>query len=178
MTWVGRLAGTTCEQLGSLIDLGPTILEMTGCGEMSRAQGRSLVPLLKNLRIYDKIKPTRLDPMYKAFYDGFSMVVPADAEEYRDMLIKKFPHEEEGIDGFYAAIGHLLTVMDAHSLITNGEYVSGVWKIISNPRAMVTVISCANLTMGEFLDKFFTDKALLSVMASYTGMLGDGPENS
>jgi all-trans-retinol 13,14-reductase len=140
-------------------------------------QKGSLVPLLKNLRIYDKIKPTRLDPMYKAFYDGFSMVVPADAEEYRDMLIKKFPHEEEGIDGFYGAIGHLLTVMDAHSLITNGEYISGIWKIISNPRAMVTVISCANLTMGEFLDKFFTDKALLCVMASYTGMLGDGPEN-
>jgi all-trans-retinol 13,14-reductase len=137
----------------------------------------SLVPLLKDLRIYDKIKPTRLDPMYKAYYDGFSMVVPADAEAYRDMLIERFPHEEEGIDGFYTAIGHLLTVMDANSLITSGEYISGIWKIVSNPRAMFTVISCTNLTMGEFLDKFFADKALLSVMASYTGMLGDGPEN-
>jgi len=136
-----------------------------------------MVPLLKDLKIYDKIKPARLDPMYKAYYDGFSMVVPADAEAYRDMLIEKFPHEKEGIDGFYTAIDHMLIVMDANSLITRGEYLSGIWKIISNPRAMVTVFSCANLTMGGFLDKFFSDKALHSVMASYTGMLGDGPEN-
>ena len=42
-----------------------------------------LIPLLKDLGIHDKIKPVRLDPMYKAFFPDFSMVVPADAEEYR-----------------------------------------------------------------------------------------------
>lgn len=137
----------------------------------------SLIPLLKDLGIYDKLRPTRLDPMYKAFFPDFSMVVPADAEEYRNILINRFPHEKEGIDGFYAEIGHLLTVMDASTLMMNGEYLAGLWKMISNPRAMVTVFSCVNLTMGEFLARFFTDKALLTVMASYTGMLGDGPEN-
>jgi arylsulfatase A-like enzyme len=41
------LAGTTCDRLVSLLDLGPTIMEMTGCGELSRAQGKSLVRLLR-----------------------------------------------------------------------------------------------------------------------------------
>jgi len=136
-----------------------------------------LIPLLKDLGIHDKIKPVRLDPMYKAFFPDFSMVVPADAEEYRKILIKRFPHEKDGIDRFYAEIGHLLTVIDANALVTNGEYLSGIWKMISNPRAMVTVISCVNSTMAGFLDRFFTDEALRTVMAAYTGMLGDGPDN-
>ncbi len=137
----------------------------------------SLIPLFKKLGINDKIKPIRLDPMYKVFLSDFSLVVPADAEKYKEILIERFPKEKEGINSFYAAIRQLLSIMEANSLITNGEYLSGLWKIVTNPRALVTVFSCMKLTMGEFLDKFFTDKALLNVMASYTGMLGDGPEN-
>ena len=46
--WPGvGLSGETCDELASLLDLAPTILEMTGCGDLSGAQGRSLAPLLK-----------------------------------------------------------------------------------------------------------------------------------
>ena len=46
--WPGAgLVGATCDRLVSLIDLAPTITEMTGCGELYRAEGRSLVPLLR-----------------------------------------------------------------------------------------------------------------------------------
>jgi len=41
------VAGATCDRLVSLLDLGPTLTEMAGCGEPARAQGRSLVPLLQ-----------------------------------------------------------------------------------------------------------------------------------
>jgi arylsulfatase A-like enzyme len=46
--WPGSgSAGATCERLVSLLDLGPTITELSGCDELERAQGRSLVPLLQ-----------------------------------------------------------------------------------------------------------------------------------
>jgi len=46
--WPGEgAAGVTCDRLVSLLDLGPTILETVGCGELPGAHGRSLVPLLK-----------------------------------------------------------------------------------------------------------------------------------
>jgi len=41
------LVGETCDRLVSLLDLAPTILEVTGCDELPNCQGRSLVPLLR-----------------------------------------------------------------------------------------------------------------------------------
>ena len=45
--WPGRgQAGNICAKLTNTVDLAPTILEMTGCGDLPQAQGRSLAPLL------------------------------------------------------------------------------------------------------------------------------------
>jgi len=52
--WPGvGVGGETCDQLVSTLDLAPTILDMTGCGELSGCQGRSLAPLLKGQKPHD-----------------------------------------------------------------------------------------------------------------------------
>jgi len=46
--WPGQgQAGATCDKLLNTVDLAPTILDMTDCGELPQAQGRSLAPLLR-----------------------------------------------------------------------------------------------------------------------------------
>ncbi len=136
----------------------------------------SWVPMFKDLGIHDKLKPVRMDPMYKAFLPGLSMIVPADALEYKKLLLENFPHEREGIEDFFDAFDRIHSVMYAGSLFIQGEYLAGLWEIVTNPRALGTIASCMNLTMTEVLDDYFKDKALLTVMTAYTCMLGDGPD--
>jgi len=52
--WPGEgAAGATRDDLVSIIDLAPTILEMTDGGDFSAAEGRSLVPLLRGEELDD-----------------------------------------------------------------------------------------------------------------------------
>ncbi len=135
------------------------------------------VQVFKDIGIYNKVKPIRMDPMYKVTYPSLSMTVPADAEEYKKLLIEKFPHEKEGIEDFYATMGRIFDAMSAGIELQRGNYATGLWGFMTSPRAIGTLMWYLNSTMADFINDFFTDKLLISAMTALTGMLGDGPDN-
>ncbi len=135
------------------------------------------IKVFKDAGIYDKLKPIKMDPMYKVIYPGLTMTVPADCQEYKKILLKRFPHEKEGIENFYAALLRIEKAMNAGMLMSDGEFLAGLWKIIKNPRAMGTLMYYGNATMGDLIKDFFTDKLLISAITALTGSLGDGPDS-
>ncbi len=135
------------------------------------------VQTLKDLDIYRRVKVIRMDPMYKVIYPGLEIVVPADADAYKKILIEKFPKEKEGIENFFATMDRISEAMSAGILLSHGEYGAGLWKMISHPRNLGTMMYYFNSTMAELLNEFFKDKLLIAAMTALTGMLGDGPDN-
>ncbi len=133
-------------------------------------------PMLKELGVYDKLKPVKLDPMYKAYFPGFEMTVPADAQEYKKMLLERFPHEKQGIEDYWSAIGSIHEIIAGGNQIMQGNYLSGLWQVMTSPVGLYEIASCMGITMSDFLNRFFKDKALLTVMTCYTCMLGNGPD--
>jgi prolycopene isomerase len=135
------------------------------------------VQVFKDLDIYQRVKPIKMDPMYKVIYPSLTLVVPADPDAYIKLLIEKFPAEKKGIEDFYATMGRIFDAMNAGLLINRGEYAAGMWAMMKNPRVMGTLMYYLNSTMAEFLNEFFKDKLLIAAMTALTGMLGDGPDN-
>ncbi len=135
------------------------------------------VQVFKDIGISDKVKPIKMDPMYKVTYPSLELTVPADPEEYRKLLIEKFPHEKEGIDDFYATLDRIFNAMNAGVELQRGNYGSGLWGFMTNPRAIGTLLWYLNSTMAEFISDFFEDKLLIGAMTALTGMLGNGPDN-
>lgn len=134
------------------------------------------MPMLRDLGVYEKLKPVRMDPMYKAYFPGFDITVPADAQEYKKILIEKFPHEKQGIEDFYSTIGSMHHVITGGNKILQGNYMAGLWQVLTSPRGLMAMMSAMGTTMAEFLDDYFKDKSLLTVMTAYTCMLGNGPD--
>ncbi len=139
-------------------------------------KGRN-VQLLKDLGIYKKIKPIKMDPMYKVIYPSLTMTVPADCEVYKKMLIDKFPHEREGIEDFYATLQRIDDAMSAAMLLGDGEFLAGLWKLIKSPRIMGTLMWYINANMTDFVNDFFTDKLLIGAISTLTASLGDSLDN-
>ncbi len=135
------------------------------------------VQVFKDLGIYEDVKPIKMDPMYKVVYPSLTITVPADYLEYKKLLIENFPHEKEGIEKFYAAQDRIFGAMSSGMKITQDDVLGGIWDMITNPGNMWTMMSYTNSTMADYLNDFFKDKLLLSVMSALTGMLGDGPDN-
>ena len=135
------------------------------------------VQVFKDLDIYQRVKPIKMDPMYKVIYPSLTLVVPADPDAYIKLLIEKFPNEKKGIEDFYATMGRIFGAMNAGLLLNRGQYAAGMLEMMKNPRMMGTMMWYLNSTMADFLNEFFKDKLLIAAMTALTGMLGDGPEN-
>ncbi len=139
--------------------------------------GRMNVDLLKDLGIYDKVKPVKADPMCKVFFPGLSMVFPADPLEFKKLLIEKFPEEKEGIEDFYEVTDEIDRFMDASLKVIRGDYSSGIRDIVTQPGAFFTFAKYINATADEFIKDYFRGKEALAIMTSLTGMLGDRLDN-
>ena len=89
--------------------------------------GRTVERFFKEIDIYDKLKPVKADPMYKAcFPDNFDIVIPADVNEYKKVLAEKFPDQAESIEKFFDITLDIDYATDAFTYLFNGEYLEGL----------------------------------------------------
>ena len=139
--------------------------------------GRMNIELFKNLGIYDKVKPVRADPIGKIFFPGSSVIVPADPEKYRQLLIERFPKDKESIDNFYEATRKMDEVVNASLYFMKGEYITGIWECLKHITAFGPFFRHRNSTTNEFLRDYIKNEELLGFIATLTGMLGDSLDN-
>ncbi len=139
--------------------------------------GRMSVELLKSLGIYDKVKPIRQSPIAKVFFPGETVIIPADPEEYRELLYKRFPKDKESIDNFFDATKKMDVVVDIGMYFMRGEYLTGIWESLKHIAAFGTFFKHMNSTTAEFLEDYIKNRELIGFMATMTGMLGDSLDN-
>ncbi len=133
--------------------------------------------LFNKLGIFDKIKPVRLDPMYRSIYEDLTIDVPADPEAYKTLLQEKFPHEARGIDDLLVTLDRIYVAMDAGMQVTQGETMSGLWGIVKHPVAAYTLLKHWDATAEELMTDFVQDEQLVAVFTQLAGFLGDGPRD-
>jgi len=120
-----------------------------GCGKWS-VVGRCLKELDIN------IKFLQLDPMDSVNFPSFSVDIPAEIDDYVDLLKKRFPSESENLSLFFK------------------EFIRLYRATFSTERHKM-LIKYQDLTYKEMLDSFFTDEQLKMVLSAQWGYIGSAP---
>lgn len=127
----------------------------------------------KKLGIMDKLKPIRLDPMYKIVNPDFSMIVPADVDEYVNQLKEMFPEDAQAIQELFDFLKETDVVFQelSEAQAAGGE----VWDeyFAENMGEVLKLFGYMNISLSEFLEDYFENERLHLVftqMASYIGV--------
>ena len=124
------------------------------------------------LGIWDKLKPVRLDPMYKVVTQDLEMTIPSDPEQFKAQLKELVPEEADGIDLLFEDIYELeakyqeLAAAQGAGGETWAEYAA------SHAGDMMELFNYMSITLSDMLDDYITDprlKMLMSQLASYAG---------
>jgi len=132
--------------------------------------------LFKKLNIWDKVKPIRLDPMYRSYFDDFTLDVPADADAYLKLLKEKFPHESDNLDKFDKTLSDIDVCLLSGLHYMNGEPGKALWAFISNFWKYRIFYKYLDSTLEDVMNDHFTDEKLKAVIMQLTGFLGAGPK--
>ena len=120
-----------------------------GCGKWS-VVGRCL----KELDI--SIDFLQLDPMDSIHFPSFSIDVPAEIDDYIDLLKERFPSEKEQLSLFFK------------------EFIR-LYRATFSTEEHKLLIKYQNLTYKEMLDNFFTDEQLKMTLSAQWGYIGSPP---
>ena len=128
--------------------------------------------VFKELGILDKIKPIRLDPMYRAYYPDFTLEVPADLDEYIKLLKQTFPHESDNIDKFLVTLSKIEKSFKAMFPFMLGDYGKGILGVATNFWRFPAFFKYMDASIQDLMDDHFEDQKLQAVICQLTGFLG------
>src|SRR5262249_59473866 len=102
----------------------------------------------------------RLDPMDTLVFPSWSLPVPTRLDVFAASLAQRFPHEQRGIDAFFAEIVRLYRAL------------------LDERRESPTLIRYQDLTFAAMLDRFFDDPRLKLDCPDSGGTWGRLPRSS
>ena len=132
--------------------------------------------ILTELGIINRVKPIKLDPMYRAIFPDMVIDIPADAKAYEELLKKKFPDEAEGIERLFQNMRSIDTAMGALTNLLGGERAKAVKIIFTKPWVFYPVVKYWNKTLSQMLADFIDDQRLLAVFTALSGFAGNEPD--
>lgn len=138
---------TSFKRKGFIFDAA--VHHIGGCGKWS-VVGRCLKELDVN------IKFLQLNPMDSINFPSFSVDIPAEIDDYVDLLKKRFPSESEKLSLFFK------------------EFIRLYRATFSTERHKM-LIKYQDLTYKEMLDSFFTDEQLKMILSAQWGYIGSPP---
>jgi prolycopene isomerase len=131
---------------------------------------------LETVGIMDKIKPVRLDPMYRTVYPKHDLIIPADADEYCELMKKTFPHEAKGIDKLFKTMEKIYNGLHALMALTGGDYGSALATLVQ-PWKYWPLIKYWDNTLSELLDDCVHDQEFIAIFTQLSGYAGAEPDN-
>lgn len=140
---------TTFKRKGFIFDAA--VHHIGGCGRYSIV-GRCLKELGLELGFF------RLDPMDSLFFHDFSIDIPAEIEDYINLLGSRYPYEKGHVERFFK------------------DFVKLYWAIVNEAGDSPTLNKYKSMTYKEMLDGFFEDEELKRTLAGQWGYLGTPPE--
>lgn len=146
------------------------------------------IAVFEEMGIWDKVNIVPGDPMYRVIYpqEEHQFNVPADTEEYKELLIEKFPEEAEGIEDLFAQVYAVDEVMRVIFRFQNegkdieGEDMQEFFDEI-NAKGLLDQLLLVQeymdgTTLSEFLADYVSDKALIAIWTQLAGFLGGSPD--
>ncbi len=140
---------TSFKRKGFIFDAA--VHHIGGCGKWS-VVGRCLKELDININFL------RLDPMDSINFPSLSIDIPAEIDDYVDLLQERFPSESDNLSLFFK------------------EFIALYRATFSNKEKHKMIIKYQNLTFKEMLDSFFTDEQLKMVLSAQWGYIGSPPQ--
>ncbi|UCD85439.1 MAG: NAD(P)/FAD-dependent oxidoreductase [Deltaproteobacteria bacterium] len=134
--------------------------------------------LFEKLGILDRVQPVKFDPLYRSVHPDIIIDVPADIDEYLNILKKRFPQEAEGITRLFQSffdIGDDITglsqLMDQHFLLRWPKY-----PLV--PLLYWDFFKDRNATIDEIVYRHISDPKAVSVILQLAGFMGTPPSRS
>ena len=140
---------TSFKRKGFIFDAA--VHHIGGCGKWS-VVGRCLKELDININFL------QLDPMDSINFPSFSIDIPAEIDDYVELLKDRFPSENENLSLFFK------------------EFLGLYRATFSNKEKHQMIIKYQDLTFKEMLDSFFTDEQLKMVLSAQWGYIGSPPK--
>ncbi|MFQ5964269.1 MAG: phytoene desaturase family protein [Candidatus Scalinduaceae bacterium] len=138
---------TSFKRKGFIFDAA--VHHIGGCGKWSIV-GRSLKELDININFL------RLDPMDSINFPSFSIDIPAELDDYINLLKQNFPSESENLSSFFK------------------EFV-GLYRSTVRIEGSKLLTKYKDTTYKEMLDKFFADEKLKMTLSAQWGYIGSKP---
>ena len=138
---------TSFKRKGFIFD--SAVHHIGGCGKWS-VVGRCLKELDININFL------QLDPMDSIHFPSFSIDVPAEIDDYINLLKERFPSEREQLSLFFKEFTRL-------------------YRATFSTEEHKMLIQYQNLTYKEMLDNFFTDEQLKMTLSAQWGYIGSPP---
>lgn len=135
------------------------------------------IPTFTTLGILDKVKPIKLDPMYRSVFPDFTLNVPADVDQYQAMLKERFPGEAKGIAGFFRDLEQINNGMTSLLDLQGGNYRQAMKILARDPLCYFAIASYWNKPLSGLLDKHTNDQKLIAVLTQLAGFLGASPDD-
>jgi prolycopene isomerase len=126
--------------------------------------------------ITDKVKLVKLDPMYRTVYPEHDLIIPADADEYRELLKKEFPREAEGIESLFKTMEKIYYGLNSLMALTQGDYGKAIGGLM-RPWKFWPLVKYWNQTLSEMMDDHVHDQQLIAIFTQLSGYAGAEPDN-
>ena len=138
---------TSFKRKGFIFD--SAVHHIGGCGKWS-VVGRCLKELDININFQ------QLDPMDSIHFPSFSIDIPAEIDDYVDLLKERFPSEKEQLALFFKEFTRL-------------------YRATFSTEKHKMLLKYQDLTFKEMLDNFFTDEQLKMTLSAQWGYIGSPP---
>ncbi len=132
--------------------------------------------IFEAIGIWEKIKPIRMDPMYRVIYPDFELLIPADPEEYRALLKETFPDEATGVDELWDEMylfDEALLALLAAQMGDAGPYEQ---LIEEQPDVLLRVQSYMEMPLTDALLQWVEDPRVHTVWTQLAGFAGTEPD--
>lgn len=150
---------------------GPYNVEVSLHGFDGLDQGGLNADLFESLGIADRVRPIKIDPLYRVVLPGVAFDVPGDVEAYRALLEEQFPGEADGLDTLVDEMirlgGVLMAAMEFFEtgVMPEGLTIEDVYELQG----------LMEITLQEFVDRYVHDPRLVAVFTILSGFTGNLP---
>ncbi len=131
----------------------------------------------EQLDLLDRVKRVKLDPAYRTYFPGITMDVPADTEEYLEVLQAQFPEEKEGLRKLFDTFGEMNESMECLMNLQNGKDVgSTLWRILKKPWMFWPVYKYWSTSASDMMNDYIHDQKLIAIFTQLACFSGAEPD--
>ncbi len=134
--------------------------------------------LFQKLGIFDRVKIVKFDPLYRSVHPDLTIDVPADLNDYLEILRQTFPHEAEGITNLF------------QDFMGMGDDIAGLNELMNTPAPLRWLmyplvpfrhwefVKNRNASLEDIIQKHISDPRAISVITQIACFMGIPPSRS